>query len=1549
MIGSFFSGVSGLKAHLTWLDVIGENLANINSTGFKRSRVSFEDILNQNLESAVAPRGDVGGMIPMQVGLGTTLATIQTIFTQGKLQPSEKNTDLAINGENSFFIMSDGISDNYRYTRAGSFEFDKPGSLVNPGNGFKVLGWNALRDPVTNQLIKDSANRTIIDTTDVLTGVEIVRGDIMPGKATQSVGFKGDLKSTQSLPVDATDISFMKGVESVVPVSKNQNGIQLDKLWKEAGFNEIPDGKIIINGVTFKIGAGGYETPNALMNAINISAQAQVTIKYESDRFVITPDVATMQVSVAEVPDTAGHGFFTQAFITAGTEQTPVVYNTSNKLNVQFEHLLDPSHPDRNYYRWKAVDPTTTDFITTNAYFFERGDSLQGPGSIDPGKAVGKQIGLGDSSVCVFDLSDPDVDPATLNVSITMPGGKSQIIVFAGKKSAAMTTLLHNNGVRNPLGIRLSSIYYFDDNGADARFGPSSNGVDRIVFCYAPPAGATIKVDYERNGFNMHNSTVDPTRLQVKINDEVQSGTMYKFNNNQGVGGNDQVIFYSASSSKEVVNDILDVSKSFDKAGFNWNVEQMDGMNLVQRKDLMMSSQVTFRWQGGQWTSPQLNTFAKVEDFMSLVKTGTSGIVSLSYDTTEDKFFMKNTQALSMVQTNAGGFLSAAKLKGEGFYSNPAVAPIPDKNWVKVAANENPQSREEIVTNKLDVTQSFIKAGFNNAPPTLNSDVKVQWEVSPGGPVATWSLKSNTEWANGLGGNPNTAFPGSIEKSGTVQSFINIFNDADSGLGVLPSVSYQAMPLTLRYDPKQDRFYLINTHRSDCKVMISQTDVNGFWTSANLLNPGLAWVEVPHSPVKETDIVTADYYYNKTVEARGILQLDKDGKVIDNYVDTEASPVIYSSAKVLNGDKTLDLAGNWNQFEGGSVDGTIKITSKSGIYVSRAIGSSNYPTINALIDEINASQAKVVLSYQADIDKFSLRSREQGDEITLEETGLHPFFSAINIAIGKKVGGNNNSVMDLEAEVPGPEDGWRETTGLFGTGNDFFKVNIMPNMIRSENVGEAGKGSRGTQVLDEGIWRQHTALITLNNADVDVSTVKVRIVSSASEQTLSNDSWIFKNGTGSGGRDQIEILLDPKKTGTPSTVPPGLSYLVSYTRLNSFDLDNPDVDETTLVVKVDGRIIPKTDWIFEDNMGRNGVDRILLQPKAGLEYYPPKLIPGSTTKMQAECKNPGTLGSGAVTVDYRKIFPQAVDVFIPNGNEGAEPIAFEPNTTKTSYPSNAIPQLADSGAKVTTKLKLTSEYQSSAPQEIYDAFGNPQKVNFLFERLSFNKWLWTVMNPVEKEKISGYGILAFTGKGLFDENNSETFESPSDPLTPGLRYKGIYFDPPTTPTPPESEGAPPPEKGADASKISSKFNQVTQLSSSPSTITVASQDGYKIGKLKEEETKINSEGVVIASYDNGQTQDIAQIALANFDNPSGLAKLDGTTFAETVNSGTPSIGKPSSEGRSAISPGQLEKSNVDLVTEFADMIIAQRAFQANSRTVTTADQMFIDIIAMKRL
>ncbi len=138
MFKSLYSGVSGLSANLTNLDVIGNNIANSNTVGFKSGRVTFNEMLAQTLQSASRPvSGGLGGVNPQQVGLGTRVGSIDTNFNQGNFETTGNKTDLAIQG-NGFFILSDGTSKTY--TRAGVFGLDSNNFLVSPSTGLKVQG-----------------------------------------------------------------------------------------------------------------------------------------------------------------------------------------------------------------------------------------------------------------------------------------------------------------------------------------------------------------------------------------------------------------------------------------------------------------------------------------------------------------------------------------------------------------------------------------------------------------------------------------------------------------------------------------------------------------------------------------------------------------------------------------------------------------------------------------------------------------------------------------------------------------------------------------------------------------------------------------------------------------------------------------------------------------------------------------------------------------------------------------------------------------------------------------------------------------------------------------------------------------------------------------------------------------------------------------------------------------------------------------------------------------------------------------------------------------
>lgn len=166
---SLYSAISGLGSNQKSMDVIGNNLANVNTTGFKSGRAVFQDMLSQTLVGGKTPTDARGGVNPRQVGLGNYLAAVDNIFSAGTPTTTSKTTDLAIQGEGFFVVRGEGMGEYY-YTRAGDFNFDRYGTLVN-ASGYKVMGWMA--DPLTGELS---------DTDEV--------GDIVIGAAFQTIQAK---------------------------------------------------------------------------------------------------------------------------------------------------------------------------------------------------------------------------------------------------------------------------------------------------------------------------------------------------------------------------------------------------------------------------------------------------------------------------------------------------------------------------------------------------------------------------------------------------------------------------------------------------------------------------------------------------------------------------------------------------------------------------------------------------------------------------------------------------------------------------------------------------------------------------------------------------------------------------------------------------------------------------------------------------------------------------------------------------------------------------------------------------------------------------------------------------------------------------------------------------------------------------------------------------------------------------------------------------------------------------------------------------------------
>lgn len=199
MMRSLYSGVSGLQNHQTRMDVIGNNISNVNTTGFKRGRVNFQDMISQQVGGAAKPTEELGGVNPKDVGLGMTIATIEQVFSQGNLQTTGVSTDVAIQG-NGFFILKDG--EESFYTRNGQFGLDRDGTLVNPANGQRVQGWMA----------RDLNGEQVVQTAATPTDLVIPVGSKDPAKATENVLFACNLnKNTPEILEGASESDIAKG------------------------------------------------------------------------------------------------------------------------------------------------------------------------------------------------------------------------------------------------------------------------------------------------------------------------------------------------------------------------------------------------------------------------------------------------------------------------------------------------------------------------------------------------------------------------------------------------------------------------------------------------------------------------------------------------------------------------------------------------------------------------------------------------------------------------------------------------------------------------------------------------------------------------------------------------------------------------------------------------------------------------------------------------------------------------------------------------------------------------------------------------------------------------------------------------------------------------------------------------------------------------------------------------------------------------------------------------------------------------------------------
>ncbi|KDR95477.1 flagellar hook protein FlgE [Peptoclostridium litorale DSM 5388] len=273
MMRSMYSAISALKAHQTKMDVIGNNIANVNTIAFKGSRVQFEEVFSQTIKGASAAEGGKGGSNPMQVGLGIDVSSIDSFQTVGAIERTDILTDIMIYGEGFFMVSDDPSCNNRYYTRAGNLSVDEDGNLLSSG-GFKVLGHS----------VKDGTMGPNALLNDELEGLVISKATTFPAKCTgqKGNGSDPDLKST------SRDVKFEGNINSETGLDAKVSAKDTDG---DGTFDEfrISKSSIVARETTFTVydEMGGEHTIK-----MSVNRKMKAGVSEDGDDYVISAEDA---------------------------------------------------------------------------------------------------------------------------------------------------------------------------------------------------------------------------------------------------------------------------------------------------------------------------------------------------------------------------------------------------------------------------------------------------------------------------------------------------------------------------------------------------------------------------------------------------------------------------------------------------------------------------------------------------------------------------------------------------------------------------------------------------------------------------------------------------------------------------------------------------------------------------------------------------------------------------------------------------------------------------------------------------------------------------------------------------------------------------------------------------------------------------------------------------------------------------------------------------------------------------------------------------------
>ncbi len=430
MANSLFTGVTGLRVHQQMLDVVGNNLANSNTTSFKSQRVRFSDLVYQTLSQATnASDNSLGGTNPIQIGLGAQVAAIDPNFQQGSLEATGRDLDLALEG-NGFFVARNGPET--AYTRAGAFGVDADNFLVDPANGFRVQRFGTVGEgSALSPAFQLSGNNDI----------NIPIGTGIPGNASGRIVLQGNLSANAIGPLAQTLTTAQPFTSAGTPgtLATLLNSLDDNLVDYVAGDLLRLQGVSALNApINVTIPAGPTTTLGDLINAVNSNFVGSTASLDAVGNIVVRADATgpnNLNVSFSEVLGNTGGtswGNHNLNTITVGkdgdTEKTGIQIfdsqGTAHNLNLVFQ-----KQGNNSWSMTAEINPaegTILDNLVNNINFSEDGSFLQVTGT-----------GLGDDAISV--QFNGFATPQTIGFNFGTPNGFDGLTQVGGSSSAVAT------------------------------------------------------------------------------------------------------------------------------------------------------------------------------------------------------------------------------------------------------------------------------------------------------------------------------------------------------------------------------------------------------------------------------------------------------------------------------------------------------------------------------------------------------------------------------------------------------------------------------------------------------------------------------------------------------------------------------------------------------------------------------------------------------------------------------------------------------------------------------------------------------------------------------------------------------------------------------------------------------------------------------------------------------------------------------------------------------------------------------------------------------